>query len=129
MDASEPTRGPWLNHERTVLLVVALVAALALGWLALQAHTARYRRSMREKIQANGGRVLSGVCSNPSARELIRPAEPDSSVPWIRWQFGDEHVDEIWFEGPLTDSDRKAIAAFPEAEVVMIHVLPQPAAP
>jgi hypothetical protein len=55
-------------------------------------------------------------------RTLIRPAEPDSSISWIRCQFGDERVDEIWFDSPLTDSDRVAIAAFPEAEVVRIPI-------
>ena len=128
MTGPEAPRRRWLTQERTVLLVVSLVVAIGLGWLGWQAQIARHRRAMREQLEATG-KFLSDL-PYTGLRTLIRPAERDSGIPSITWLFGDEYVAEIWLESPLGDSDREAIAAFPEAEVVMIDVSsPRPAPP
>ena len=58
MDAPEPPRRWWHSHERTILLVIAIIAALPLGQLGSQAQIVMHRRAMRKQIEADGGRCF-----------------------------------------------------------------------
>jgi hypothetical protein len=109
MDTPESPRRPWLTHERAVLVVIALLAMLPLGWLGWQAAIVQYRRAMRERIQASGGTI-----NTPGPLAII---QSDADIPKIRRLLGDEFYHAIIFDRPLTAADREAIAAFPEAQV------------
>jgi hypothetical protein len=117
MDEPEPSRRPWLTHERTVLLVVALVVALGLIWLGWQAHIVRHRRVVRAQIEASGGSVGPFEDRLGIETVLLVPATRGSDIPTIRRLIGDEPVDLIGFSRELTAADREAIKAFPEARV------------
>jgi hypothetical protein len=71
MEVPKPNRRPWLTHELAVLLMIALVAILGLGWLGIEASTVRYRRAMIEKIEAAGG----GSTEPTSAYRLRSPVQ------------------------------------------------------
>jgi hypothetical protein len=104
MDASEPTRRPWLTHERTVLLVITLVAATGLGWLGWQFQIVSHRRAMLERLEESA----TMKCDVP---------DPRSNLLTIRQLLGDEQISSIRFHSEPTAADREAIGAFPEAEV------------
>lgn len=116
MDASERSRRWWLSHEWQVLLALAIIAAIGLGWLGWQASIVRYRRSMREQIEAGGG-VIQQLTDGWRAAPRIRSFDPDYRISWIRQLLGDEEVYIIEFDRQLTASDRIAVEAFPEASV------------
>jgi hypothetical protein len=122
MHASEHSRR-WLGHEWNVIVVIAFIAALGVGWLGWEANVVRHRRAMREQIEAGGGAVFGVDISWPASPLVvqIRPADSGYSISRIRGQFGDEPIALIGFDRQLTASDREAIEAFPEAQV---HGLP-----
>jgi hypothetical protein len=116
MDTPEPPRR-WLSHEWTVLLVLAIVAALGADYVGRQASVVRYRRTMREQIVAGGAQMPGDDFIAVPSFALLRPADGHRSISWMRELLADEAVSTIWFDLELTASDREAIAAFPEAEV------------
>jgi hypothetical protein len=80
MDAQEPSRRRGQSHEWNVLLVIAIVAALPLGWLAWQAGIVQYRRAMRTQIEAGGGLVIGSEGAGGGFRGTIvqvRAGDPD----------------------------------------------------
>jgi hypothetical protein len=139
MDAPGTDRRRWLTHERTVLLVVALVVvfglATGLGWLGWQTSIVRHRRAMRTQIEASGALVIVDVVSAAAFPKrvdwryaplvvTIRPAAPDPGISNVRRRLGDWRVESLFFNRQLTDADKEAIRAFPEAE---IQAIPAPA--
>jgi hypothetical protein len=80
MNEPKTTREPWISHERTVLLAVALVVALPLGWLAINVYTVRHRSAMHARIVASGG----NFAADPN------PFADDQTLPWIRLLLGDQ---------------------------------------
>jgi hypothetical protein len=119
MDATKRPRQHWLSHERAVLLVIALVAALGLVWLGWQLQIVQHRRAMLQQIMASGAAIRTGVYEgkHPMWFVQIRPATTDRGVSRIRSLLGDESVGLIRFDHPVTAADNEAIEAFPEAEV------------
>jgi hypothetical protein len=119
MDAPDPSRRVWHSHEWNVLVVIALISGLGLGWLGWQATIVRHRRAMREQIKASGGWADDGLSYTP-----FNTAAPkgyvfrDHTIPKIRELLGDEAVAWITFRREPTASDREALEAFPEANVV-----------
>jgi hypothetical protein len=129
MDAPERTRRPWLTHERSVLLISAIIAALALSWLGWQAHIVQHRRAMRAQIEAGGGEVALYIINvgSVSMASEIRSAETANGVPWLRRLLGDQDASLVSFQRQLTTADREAIEAFPEATVFGIPETSAPA--
>jgi len=111
MDATEPSRRWWQSHEWNVLLVIALIAMLPLGWLGWQASIVRHRRALRVGMNCSVSGTFDG--------ELIRDRCPDRRIPTIRRLLGDQGVYFIMFDEPLTSSDRELIKEFPEAYVFL----------
>jgi hypothetical protein len=134
MGDAEPFRRPWLTPERSVLLIIAIIAALALSWLGWQAHIVQHRLKMRWQIHANGGAMflLNLVEIGPhteggsAQRDALGPdaivriyhrPEPDSGLSRLRLLLGDEEINHILFWRPLVAGDLEAIEAFPEAHI------------
>jgi hypothetical protein len=119
MDADEPKRfrRRWHSHERHVLVVIALIAAVPFGWLAWQANIVRHRRAMRDQIEANGGADWEW---EEGFTPIIRYPVAWDSFSEIRRLLGDKEIWGIEFSRQLTPSDGEAIEAFPEATVVGI---------
>jgi hypothetical protein len=119
MDATEPSRRPWLTHERTVLLAIALIVAFGLGWLGWQFSIVVHRRSTLAQIRASGGRhpgqYQYQVWMHSFGTVTIRARE--HGIPKIRKVLGDRAVGWIAYDHPLTPADRQAIEAFPEAAI------------
>jgi hypothetical protein len=109
MSAPEPYRRWRQSHEWQVLIVLALLAMLPLGWLGWQATIVQHRRAMRDRIEASGGKVRT-----PGPLAII---QSDVDISRIRRLLGDEFYHAIFFDRPLTAADREAIEAFPEAQV------------
>jgi hypothetical protein len=130
MDASEPTRRRWRSHEWNVLLVIALIAAFGLGWLAWQAQIVRHRRAMRAQIEAGGATVIGSYWTGGGAPfvsiEQVRAGDPDYRVSEIRRLLGDAPVWWIVLRPGVSGSDVREIQAFPEAEVWTSGVSPPP---
>jgi hypothetical protein len=119
-DAAETSRR-WRSQEWNVMLVVAIIVALGVGWLGWQVQIVRHRRAMHEQLRASGA---SFDQQDPFADdcEVVQgplPSAPGQSIAKLRWLLGDEAIDEICLSGEITAADRTAIAAFPEAEIVM----------
>jgi hypothetical protein len=127
MEDLAPSRRPWFTHERTVLIVIALVVAFGLGWLGWQAQIVRHRQAVRKQINANGGYGMSDGFL-PPAFVLVRAADRDCGISKIRRMLGDEEMPSIVFGDPLTAADREAINAFPEANVYEFRASPGPGA-
>ena len=80
MDAEKPTRRRLFRRVWNVLLVIALVAVLGLGWLGVEASTVRHRRAMIEQIEAAGGGFDGSYIYLPPV--LARPACNPPSTRW-----------------------------------------------
>jgi hypothetical protein len=104
-----------------VLLVIALVAMLGLGWLGVEASTVRHRRAMIEKIEAAGGGFDGTYSSLPPllARPAVVPHPHDGTrhpLSTVRRMLGDHPIGNVYFFRPLTAEDREYIEALPEAD-------------
>ena len=134
MDAPETSRRRWWQStEWNVLLVLALVVAIGLGWLGWQASIVRHRRAIGRQFETDGevrfGRMMYAskkiVISPPPLFREIHPADPRCAVSQVRRLLGDQEVRFIEFWRPLTAADRQAMEAFPEAEVKGVADSPQ----
>ena len=121
MDAPESYRRRWWHsYEWTVLLAIAISAALGLGGLGWQASIVGHRRAMRNQIEASGGSVnYFGYSGPPEAFVIakIRAAGGNRGISPIRRLLGDQVISEVYFRRQITAADRKAMEAFPEAEL------------
>ncbi len=109
VEALSPTRRRWWHsYEWNVLLSIALVVALGLGWLGWEASIVHHRMQMRWQLHADGGALFMrrGLIDSgpdvpggsfaqidalgPCAIGQIRPEEPDRGVSKIRMLLGDE---------------------------------------
>ncbi|HEY1786130.1 MAG TPA: hypothetical protein VGG30_11295 [Pirellulales bacterium] len=120
MEATETCRRRWSSHDWNVLVVIALAAAIPLGWLTWQVGIVRHRRAMRAQIVANGGRLFvyispESVCL--PTYETGPPADSDRRISKVRELLGDAAIALIWLPRAITAVDRDTIEAFPEAEV------------
>ena len=101
------------------LFVALTIAGIALGWLAWQANIVRHREQMRAQIEAAGGAIFFDSVDwmhSPDVREL-RKGDYQLQVSAIRRWLGDRRIGFIGFNRQLTEADRQAIEAFPEAQV------------
>jgi hypothetical protein len=106
------------SHHRALWLIAALLALIPLGWLAWQAKIVRYRRAMREQIEASGGLVIGSEGGSYSdSVEILRVPVDDPSVPWIRQLIGDDQIQAIVLRSGHSDVEDEATEAFPEAPV------------
>jgi hypothetical protein len=128
MDPAEPSRRRWIGHEWTVLLVIAIVATLAFGWLGWQFSIVVHRRAMWLQINANGGWSPGETLdwSHSIGPDTVRESE-QLGIPKIRRLMGDTSSPYITFDHPLTAGDREAIQAFPEARIYGVLGPSQPA--
>jgi hypothetical protein len=129
MDAQEPSRRRWQSHEWNVLSVIAIVAAIGLGWLAWQVGIVQHRDAMRAQIEAGGGRVIGTYWSGGwSLNEIVqvRAGDPDYRVSEIRRLLGDASVGWIVLRPGTTGTDGEEIQAFPEAQILTSGVSPPP---
>jgi hypothetical protein len=108
MDAQEPSRRRWQSHEWNVLAVVAIVAAIGLGWLGMEASTVRHRRAMRAQIEASGGRVFT-----PGLLASI-----DGDISKVRRMLGDEFTHQIFLPRDSALDQGEVAKTFPEARIV-----------
>jgi hypothetical protein len=116
MDVPETPRRRWLTHERTVLLMVALVAALGLGWLGSQAYWIAQRRAFLAEMEARDVAVMgSYVCVHDNP--LCAPW-PWAVAPWPLHWFGEAGNEDVYVPFPRS-SPQVACAKrlFPESRV------------
>jgi hypothetical protein len=122
MDVSEHPRSRWWHStEWNVLISLAIIAALGVGYVGWQASIVWHRQTVRAQLKASGA-ICS--CELPVLRgfpmyDWMRDAECDG-IPEIRRLLGDKEVNTIHFPGKLTGADRIAIESFPEAAVTGI---------
>jgi hypothetical protein len=129
MDAPEPSRRPWQSHEWNVLLAIAIVTALPLGWLAWQAGIVQHRRFMRTQIEAAGGLVIGSEGAGggfPGTIVQIRAGDPEYRVSEIRRLLGDDAIELIVLGPGIASFEGEEIKAFPEAHVVKFSASPPP---
>jgi hypothetical protein len=104
----------WTFSLRALFVAVALLC----GWLAHEASIANNRRAMRRQIELAGG-AFSRVYNISDVMTLrhIAPITPVPPISPVRQWMGDRVEGIIAFGRPLTDADRAALSAFPEADV------------
>ena len=105
-----------LRFSLRTLFVLMTVGCVWLGW---ESHIVSHRQEMRRQIVLAGGRVLFfdiDTISGPAPIQ-ISPRNPTHRVSRLRLWMGDRHDRVIKFDRPLTEDDRVAIKAFPEAAV------------
>jgi hypothetical protein len=118
MDEPERTHRPGLTHERAVLLVILLLAAVSLGWLGYYVKWKNERNGMRAWIDAHsvGGAIGYQM-------------EPRPPLPWMLSLLGETPVETLFiahsslsFGGPAPDGYRRVVqtltALFPETQIV-----------
>jgi hypothetical protein len=98
------------SYRRRMLLVIALLVALPLGWLGWQVSIVRHRQAMRSQIEASGGKVFT-----PGPLASI-----EGDISTIRRMLGDEFTHQIFLRGDSRIDEREVAESFPEARIVPI---------
>jgi hypothetical protein len=92
-----------------------------LGWLGWQAQIVRYRRAVRDQIEASNAHIVSTDTLLGPNFVQFRAADPTTEISTIRRLLGDQSTGKIVFSRPVTTIDLEVAEAFPEAEVFGIN--------
>jgi hypothetical protein len=104
MDAPAPSRRLWLSHEWNVLIVIAILSALGLGWLGWQANWIRQRHAFLAEMKPR-----FDALSNSEVLIFDGGSHPrfPTVAPWPLRYFGEEERPTV--DVPLPKSSPESV--------------------
>ena len=114
---SRPERWPRLSLKGFFALVT--VACVLFGWLGWQVRIVQHRKAIIRQLVDDYGTINPLDYDGPQKVEVRRPI-PGSRVSEIRKLLGDQQVQVLMLNRPMTEADLVAFDAFPEASILAV---------
>jgi uncharacterized SAM-binding protein YcdF (DUF218 family) len=118
-----PTRRRWFQFSLATLFVLVTLCAIFFGWLAREWEIVRHRKVLLGQIEASDANVFTGgqaTFKHSPVIKIVRHGDHAFRISKLRQRFGDTSVTDILFRRQLTDADREAVKAFPDADIYAI---------